>query len=207
MNEPYKIVLAHPDKQHSFKTAKALIEIGVLDRYITTVYDMPGSLTHFLTKLLKGSFRKKLKAHRSDEIPNAKVKQFCEFWSLLLFLLVRIDKSQKLYSKLKIYRDKVFNKKVAKYCKKNDVSAVISFDVVSAQLYNHLENTGIVKILDMSAPHLHPINDIDALIVYAMQGSDVDTVIVDGKILMQNREITHLDEEKIIYEVDNIKFV
>lgn len=62
-------------------------------------------------------------------------------------------------------------------------------------------------MIDMSAPHLHPINDIDALIVYAMQGSDVDTVIVDGKILMQNREIMHLDEEKIIYEVDNIKFV
>ena len=61
--------------------------------------------------------------------------------------------------------------------------------------------------IDMSAPHLHPINDIDALIVYAMQGSDVDTVIVNGEILMQNKIITRLDEEKIIYEVDNIKFV
>lgn len=62
-------------------------------------------------------------------------------------------------------------------------------------------------IIDMSAPHLHPVNDIDALIVYAMQGSDVDTVIVNGEILMQSKVLTRLDEEKIIYEVDNIKFV
>ena len=40
-----------------------------------------------------------------------------------------------------------------------------------------------------------------------MQGSDVDTVIVNGEILMENKVITRLDEEKIIYEVDNIKFV
>lgn len=62
-------------------------------------------------------------------------------------------------------------------------------------------------MIDMKAPHLHPVNDVDALIVYAMQGSDVDTVIVNGEILMENKVITRLDEEKIIYEVDNIKFV
>ena len=55
-------------------------------------------------------------------------------------------------------------------------------------------------MIDMKAPHLHPVNDVDALIVYAMQGSDVDTVIVNGEILMENKVITRLDEEKIIYE-------
>ena len=63
-----------------------------------------------------------------------------------------------------------------------------------------------VVLIDMSAPHLHPINDIDALIVYSMQGSDVDTVIVDGKVLMKNRTVLSLDEERILFEVDNIKF-
>lgn len=63
-----------------------------------------------------------------------------------------------------------------------------------------------IILIDMSAPHLHPVNDIDALIVYSMQGSDVDTVIVDGKILMKNKTIICLDEEKILYEVDNMKF-
>lgn len=50
-----------------------------------------------------------------------------------------------------------------------------------------------------------PVNDIKSVIVYSMQASDVDTVIVAGKILMQNRELKNLDEERIIYEVKHVK--
>lgn len=57
----------------------------------------------------------------------------------------------------------------------------------------------------MAAPHLTPVNDIKSVIVYSMQASDVDTVIVAGKILMQNRELKNLDEERIIYEVKHVK--
>ena len=62
-----------------------------------------------------------------------------------------------------------------------------------------------IILIDMTAAHLHPVNDIESVIVYSMQGSDVDTVIVNGKILMKNREIITLDEEKIIFEVENVK--
>lgn len=153
MNDNISVVLAHPDKQHSFKTAKALIDAGALKYYITTVYDKPKSLTHLFTKLTKGSFRKKLQAHRTNEIPDSQVKQYTELLSLFLFVLVRIDKSKKLYSKVKIFRDKVFNKKVARFCKKNKIDAVVSYDVVSAQLYKYLDGSEIIKILDMSAPY------------------------------------------------------
>ena len=43
-----KIIVAHPGKQHSFRTAQALKQNGDLFMYITTIYDKPGSLTHFL---------------------------------------------------------------------------------------------------------------------------------------------------------------
>ena len=39
-----------------------------------------------------------------------------------------------------------------------------------------------------------------SLLVYSANSSSADTVIVDGKILMQNRELKTLDEEKIIAE-------
>ena len=80
--------------------------------------------------------------------------------------------------------------------------------IKAATLYREIKEgeKADMILIDMSAPHLHPINDIDALIVYAMQGSDVDTVIVNGEVLMENKIITRLDEERIIYEVDNIKF-
>ena len=59
-------------------------------------------------------------------------------------------------------------------------------------------------LVDLSAIHLNPINDINALICYCMQGSDVDTVIINGKVLMKGKAFTSIDEEKIMFEVNNI---
>jgi 5-methylthioadenosine/S-adenosylhomocysteine deaminase len=60
-------------------------------------------------------------------------------------------------------------------------------------------------IVDLSAIHLTPVNDINALICYSMQGSDVDTVIIDGNIVMKQKKFTLIDEEKIMHEVKKIK--
>ena len=59
--------------------------------------------------------------------------------------------------------------------------------------------------IDLSKIHLNPINDVNALICYCMQGSDVDTVIIDGKVLMKKREFTLIDEEKILFETKKIR--
>jgi 5-methylthioadenosine/S-adenosylhomocysteine deaminase len=55
-----------------------------------------------------------------------------------------------------------------------------------------------IVLLDFSKPHLKPLHDIYASIVYSARGSDVDTVIVDGKILMQNTQVKTLDERSTI---------
>ena len=41
LEKKYKIVVAHPSKQHSVYTAIALKNTGELYKYITTVYDKP----------------------------------------------------------------------------------------------------------------------------------------------------------------------
>ena len=55
-----------------------------------------------------------------------------------------------------------------------------------------------VILLDFKKPHLTPVHDFYANIVYSACGSDVDTVIVDGKILMENKDVKTLDEERVI---------
>jgi len=45
---------------------------------------------------------------------------------------------------------------------------------------------------------LTPVHDFYANIVYSASGSDVDTVIVDGKILMENKDVKTLDEEMVM---------
>lgn len=51
-----------------------------------------------------------------------------------------------------------------------------------------------------SLPHLNPMFDPPAHLVYAAAAADVSLVIVDGRILVEAGRLTALDEEKIIAE-------
>jgi len=61
-------------------------------------------------------------------------------------------------------------------------------------------------LVDLSKPHLKPLHSIYANIVYSAHGSDVDTVIVDGKILMENRHVKTLDEQAIMERAEETAF-
>jgi len=63
---------------------------------------------------------------------------------------------------------------------------------------------GDVILIDTDKPHFYPKNNPVSAIVYSAQASDVDTVIVDGKIIMQDRVFKNIDEEKIKYEVESL---
>ena len=52
--------------------------------------------------------------------------------------------------------------------------------------------------------HLCPENDVCANIVYSANGADVEKVMIDGKIVMQNRKMTNLDEKEVMRKVKKI---
>lgn len=56
-------------------------------------------------------------------------------------------------------------------------------------------------IINMDAPHLTPAWDPVSTIVYAAQGTDVDTVVIDGRIVMQHRQVLTLDEQAILADI------
>lgn len=55
-----------------------------------------------------------------------------------------------------------------------------------------------ITLIDFRSPHLAPMHDPYANIVYSAHGSDVETVIVNGEILMEGRRVKTLDEEEVI---------
>ena len=59
-------------------------------------------------------------------------------------------------------------------------------------------------ILDLSNITTQPINDIFADIVYNAKGTNVETTIINGNILMENKKLTTLDEEEVINNCKNI---
>ncbi len=54
-------------------------------------------------------------------------------------------------------------------------------------------------LVNMDKPHLTPKHNLVSSLAYSAYGSDVDTVFVDGKILMKNREMVTIDLEKVKY--------
>jgi cytosine/adenosine deaminase-related metal-dependent hydrolase len=56
-------------------------------------------------------------------------------------------------------------------------------------------------LINMDAPHLTPAWDPVSTIVYAAHGTDVDSVVIDGKIVMEGRRVLTLDEGAILEDV------
>lgn len=53
--------------------------------------------------------------------------------------------------------------------------------------------------------HTVPLHDPASALVWAAAGCDVDTSIIDGKVVMQNREVYTMDEDKIIAQAEEKK--
>jgi 5-methylthioadenosine/S-adenosylhomocysteine deaminase len=59
-------------------------------------------------------------------------------------------------------------------------------------------------ILDAEAPNMQPLNDPAAALAYSANGSEVLTVLVGGRVLMENKEFLTIDCERVLHEVDKI---
>ncbi len=56
-------------------------------------------------------------------------------------------------------------------------------------------------LIDLSGVHHQPNHNIPANLVYSLQPSDVQTVIVDGQIVMRSRQILTVDKTEVISRV------
>ncbi len=59
-------------------------------------------------------------------------------------------------------------------------------------------------IIDLQKPHLRPLYDPYSAVAYAMASSDVETVIVNGKILMLEREFKTTNPSRVMGEIEKI---
>ncbi|MDI6905832.1 MAG: amidohydrolase family protein, partial [Candidatus Bathyarchaeia archaeon] len=60
-----------------------------------------------------------------------------------------------------------------------------------------------VILIDLSKPHLKPLHNIYASLVYSARGSDVDTVIVGGRVIMENMHVKTLDEQAVMEKAED----
>ncbi len=63
-------------------------------------------------------------------------------------------------------------------------------------------NIADVVLYDMNKPQWYPRNDRYSLFIYAASGTDADTVLVNGKVLMDKGELLTIDLAKVYAEVN-----
>ena len=62
-----------------------------------------------------------------------------------------------------------------------------------------------LAIINFKKPHLCPLFNEASHLVYAVNASDVETVLINGKIVMENRKLTTLNIEKVMERVEKTK--
>ena len=61
-----------------------------------------------------------------------------------------------------------------------------------------------IIIIGLNEPHLTPIYSEYSHLVYAMSGADVDTVLINGKVVMENRKLLTINETDVMQKVREI---
>lgn len=106
--------------------------------------------------------------------------------------------------------------KAAAWLQKNhhfDPTAVNAYQVLRMATINGARALGLANeigtievgkkadliLIDVEKPHLYPHHDICALLAYSVNGADVDTTIIDGKIIMQDRCLLTMDEKLVLH--------
>ena len=98
-----------------------------------------------------------------------------------------------------------------------EAQAVSAVDVLNFATVNGAKALGLetgviapgkkadIAILDLDVPQFRPLNNPISALCYSANGSEVETVIIDGNIVMENRRMTTLDEQRIFFEVERIR--
>lgn len=58
-----------------------------------------------------------------------------------------------------------------------------------------------IILVDRNGFHWQPQYNVTSLLAYAAQSSDVDTVMINGKLVMQHRQLLTIDEERLRSEI------
>ena len=111
--------------------------------------------------------------------------------------------------------------KLAAYVQKgmyNSATAITAEDVLKMATIKGAEVLGIdsevgslevgkradIIIINTNKPHLCPIHNIYSTLAYSVSGDDVETSIIDGNIVMENRVIQNVDEAEILTECNRV---
>ncbi|MBR3245337.1 MAG: amidohydrolase family protein, partial [Parasporobacterium sp.] len=61
-----------------------------------------------------------------------------------------------------------------------------------------------IILLNLDEPEFYPMNNIISALAYSATGREVETVIIDGNIVMENNKILTMDPQEVYGECEKI---
>lgn len=114
-----------------------------------------------------------------------------------------------LWNEMKIFRSVMNVRYGAPYANPAVMPAHRILDMATRRGYQvmGIENAGSIEIgnkadfitIDLNQPHLYPTGNLINTLLECVTAADVSDMAVDGRLLMKNREVLTLDQEKILY--------
>ncbi len=116
---------------------------------------------------------------------------------------------------LNLFSDMNYTALIHKGTNENAIS-VNSFDVFKAATLNGAKALGInagqikvgkaadLAILNTNCPQMLPKYNVMSALSYSANGSEVETVIIDGEIVMENRKLCYIDENEVYSKINEI---
>lgn len=118
-----------------------------------------------------------------------------------------------LWNEMKIFRSIMNVRYGAPYSDPAVMPAARILDMAARQGYKvmGIEDGGAIAVgkkadfitIDLNQPHLYPTGNIVNTLLESVTAADVRDMVVDGSLIMKNREILTLDSERILYEARN----
>jgi glycosyltransferase involved in cell wall biosynthesis len=152
-NVRLKVLIVHPEKQHSIKTLAALQKSPVDCDFITSFYFKRKSYLFKLSHLLPKSLTSKLNSHTNINIDDASVYTICTFRYLLTAVIRLLDVKRNIIGLIYPRYLKVFNDRVLKHIISERYDVVITYDTLSGELLHNINTlkNGPKTVVDMSA--------------------------------------------------------
>lgn len=140
MKKKYRIIVAHPGQQHSFKVASALKKEKMLQRFITAVYDKSDNYVMKLAHaIVKGKDVKKIDGRKNEDLNETEVVTYYTLLSLVVIVFSRFSCTKKFSYWLDRKIADLFGKRVAKYAIRHEADAVICFSMNERVCFEYLK--------------------------------------------------------------------
>ena len=145
------VIVAHPGTQHSYETAIAIQELGLLQSYLTGLYYKPDSRVMRALSTVGPTGRGLLKRYREGLMPNR--VELIPLGEIAYLAAVRMGPFASQAMGLVRWRNRRFDRIVARTVERRRPAAIVCYDTCAIRAFTAARNIGALCVLDQSVGH------------------------------------------------------